>query len=76
MPPVVIPPPPPVILVYCAQCTLGLGWGVMAQDPRLGHFLNGTFHSASFVQIDQSEAIGNGETYAAFLARMVAKYVH
>lgn len=64
-----------IILVYCAQCKLGLGWGAMNQDPRLGHFINGQLHQASFVEMDPSEAVAPGEAYDAFLARMVKKYV-
>lgn len=65
----------PTLLVYCPQCKLGLGWGAITQDPRLGHFVTGQFHKASFVTMDSSEAVAPGETNDAFLARMVKKYV-
>jgi hypothetical protein len=54
---------------------VGLGWGALTQDPRLGHFVNSVFHKASFVEIAATEAIAPGEAYDAFLARMVQKYV-
>lgn len=63
------------ILVYCAQCKTGLGWGSINQDPRIGHFASGQFHQASLVEMDSSEAVAPGEAYDAFLARMVKKYV-
>jgi hypothetical protein len=65
----------PTYLAYCPQCVLGLGWGALSQDDRLGHFVGGQFHKASFVEIDPSEAIAQGEAYADFLSRMVKKYV-
>ena len=65
----------PTLLAYCPQCKLGLGWGALSPDPRLGHFVAGMFHQASFVTMDPSEAIAPGETNDAFLARMVKKYV-
>jgi hypothetical protein len=68
------PAPAKTLLTYCPQCKLGLGWGAVTQDPRLGHFVATVFHAASFVEIDPSEAVGPSEAYDAFLARMVSKY--
>lgn len=63
------------LLAYCGQCKIGLGWGALQPDPRIGHFVAGQFHRASFVEIASSEAVAPGETNAAFLARMYQKYV-
>lgn len=63
------------LLAYCGQCKIGLGWGALQPDPRIGHFVSGVFHQASFVEIASSEAVGPGETNQAFLARMYQKYV-
>ena len=62
-------------LAYCSQCMIGLGWGANLLAERTGHFVKGTFHPGSLVEIDSTEAIAQGEAYDAFLARMVAKYV-
>ncbi len=63
------------LLAYCGQCKIGIGWGALQPNPALGHFANGQFHGASFVEMDGTDRVGDGETNDQFLVRMYQKYV-
>jgi hypothetical protein len=64
-------------LAYCATCTpkLPLGFGGIMQVQSHYDPVSKTMHTLTVVAVADDEKIDAGETFQAFLQRMMTKYV-
>jgi hypothetical protein len=71
------PAPPKLRLGYCDLCSpvVPLAVGPLPAAPQHFDPKSRKMHGGKLVDIDPSEKMADGESPAAFLARMVAKYV-